>query len=167
MASVVVFRKGQVLLTKREDFEVWCVPSGGVELGQTIKESAIRETVEETGYRVELERLVGVYSTLGDWPDMHSCAFAAHPLSDVAEAVTTPEEVVDVDWFDPSDLPEPMLWWQVPRILDAAAGRTGVVSAEMIRSRLGLLSRADLYRARDDSGMSRSEFFAWNFERVD
>lgn len=167
MASVVVLHEGRVLLTKREDFEVWCVPSGGVEPGETIQEAAIRETVEESGYRVEVDRLVGVYSTLGDWPDMHSCAFAAHPVSNVAGALKTPDEVLAVDWFDPSDLPEPMLWWQVQRIVDALAGRTGVVSTERVRSRLGLLSREDLYQARDASGMSRSEFFAWNFGRVD
>jgi len=30
---VAVIEDGKVLLTKREDFEVWCLPGGGVEEG--------------------------------------------------------------------------------------------------------------------------------------
>lgn len=29
--NVAVIYEGKILLTKREDFEVWCLPSGGVE----------------------------------------------------------------------------------------------------------------------------------------
>ena len=64
-ANVAVIQDGKILLTKREDFEVWCLPSGGVEDGESLAEAAIRETKEETGVDVELTRLVGVYSRLG------------------------------------------------------------------------------------------------------
>jgi 8-oxo-dGTP pyrophosphatase MutT (NUDIX family) len=63
---VAVIDDGKVLLTKREDFEVWCLPGGGVEDGESMAEAAIRETWEEAGIQVELTRLVGVYSRLGD-----------------------------------------------------------------------------------------------------
>ena len=46
--NVVLFNEaGQVLLTKREDFEVWCLPSGGVEPGESLAEAARREKVSE------------------------------------------------------------------------------------------------------------------------
>ena len=37
----------------------WTVPGGGVEDGETPEQAAIREVWEETGYRVELTRLLG------------------------------------------------------------------------------------------------------------
>ena len=37
----------------------WTVPGGGVEEGETPEEAAVREVREETGYGVELVRLLG------------------------------------------------------------------------------------------------------------
>ena len=33
---VAIIEDEKVLLTKREDFEVWCLPGGGVEDGETL-----------------------------------------------------------------------------------------------------------------------------------
>ncbi len=162
-ASVVAIRDGTVLLTMREDFEVWCVPSGHVELGESLEDAARRETLEETGYEVALDRFVGMYSTIGDWPDMHSATFAAHIEGDRPVALSTPHEVLEVGWFAVEELPSPMMWWQTRRILDAVNGGTGLVYTESIQSQLGRLERTDLYRARDESGLSRAAFFEWNF----
>jgi 8-oxo-dGTP diphosphatase len=38
----------------------WTLPGGGAELHETVQETAIREVAEETGYDVELTRLLGV-----------------------------------------------------------------------------------------------------------
>lgn len=38
----------------------WALPGGGVELHETPEEGAVRELAEETGYAVELVRLLGV-----------------------------------------------------------------------------------------------------------
>ena len=62
-ASAVIVEDGKVLLIKREDFEVWALPGGTVESGETTAQAAIREVKEETGLDVELSRLVGIYSS--------------------------------------------------------------------------------------------------------
>ena len=51
----------QVLLHKREDFRLWALPGGGLEDDETPEQAAIRETFEETGYHIEIEKLVGQY----------------------------------------------------------------------------------------------------------
>ena len=57
---VAIIEDGKILLTKREDVEVWCLPGGGVEDGESVAEAGIREAKEETGLDVELTSLVGV-----------------------------------------------------------------------------------------------------------
>lgn len=54
--------QGRVLLTKRQDNGQWCLPSGGMESGESAAEACEREVLEETGLSVRVKRLVGVYS---------------------------------------------------------------------------------------------------------
>ena len=61
--SAAIFdEQGRVLLTKRQDNGQWCLPSGGVEPGESVAEGCEREVFEETGLSVKVKRLVGVYS---------------------------------------------------------------------------------------------------------
>jgi 8-oxo-dGTP pyrophosphatase MutT (NUDIX family) len=52
----------RVLLTRRSDNEMWCLPGGRVDAGESITEAIEREVFEETGLRVRVMRLTGVYS---------------------------------------------------------------------------------------------------------
>jgi len=61
--SAAIFdEQGRVLLTKRQDNGQWCLPSGGVEPGESVAEGCEREVFEETGLSVRAKRFVGVYS---------------------------------------------------------------------------------------------------------
>lgn len=62
--SAVIFDESheKVLLTKRADNGQWCLPSGGADPGESVEETVIREVWEETGLRIRVLRLVGVYS---------------------------------------------------------------------------------------------------------
>jgi 8-oxo-dGTP pyrophosphatase MutT (NUDIX family) len=53
----------KILLTRRTDTGDWCLPSGGVEPGESVSETCERETLEETGLRVRVLRLVGINSS--------------------------------------------------------------------------------------------------------
>ena len=71
--SAAIFdEQRRVLLTKRLDNGQWCLPSGGLEPGESAAEACEREVFEETGLRVRVKRLVGVYShpdQLSIYPD--------------------------------------------------------------------------------------------------
>lgn len=63
-SCAVIFddRREKVLMTKRADNGLWCLPGGKMEPGESIEECCRREVFEETGLDVELKRLIAVYS---------------------------------------------------------------------------------------------------------
>jgi 8-oxo-dGTP pyrophosphatase MutT (NUDIX family) len=61
--SAIIFNnEGKFLLTRRKDNGQWCLPSGGLEPGESVEETCIREVFEETGLHVDIKRLIGIYS---------------------------------------------------------------------------------------------------------
>jgi 8-oxo-dGTP diphosphatase len=62
--AVIVDEREQILLALWNEGPVpkWTLPGGGVELHETVEEAAVRELREETGYDVQLGRLLGVDS---------------------------------------------------------------------------------------------------------
>jgi ADP-ribose pyrophosphatase YjhB (NUDIX family) len=63
--SAVIFNESRekVLLTRRVDNGQWCLPSGGVDPGESVTETCEREVLEETGLKVQVERLTSVFSS--------------------------------------------------------------------------------------------------------
>ena len=68
----------KVLLTQRTDNGRWCLPGGGMESGESAAEACEREVWEETGLKVRVTRLIGVYSNpdqLVIYPDGNKAFF--------------------------------------------------------------------------------------------
>jgi ADP-ribose pyrophosphatase YjhB (NUDIX family) len=148
----------RVLLTRREDFEVWCLPGGTVDDGESLAEAAVREVREETGLEVRLARLVGLYSRsrLGGY---HTCALFTGQV--VAGSLQPdPREVVELRWCSAAEVPDDLLWGQRERIEDALAGRIGAVrTTDRERPDIWPQGRSEHYDLRDRSGLSRSDFY--------
>ncbi len=157
--NVAVIHEGRILLTKREDFETWVLPSGGVEDGESLAQAAIRETKEETGLDVELTRLVGVYSRLGNWSPGYMVLFAARPIG--GERKCQEGETIAVEWFAFDQLPSPLSLGHKRRIGDAIRGASGLVVLQEINlpALADKITRKELLESRDRSGMSRQEFY--------
>ena len=69
VAGVIPVRDGKVALVRRAmnpRLGTWVFPGGYVDVGEAVDEAARRETWEETGLHVHLERLLGVYSCQGE-----------------------------------------------------------------------------------------------------
>jgi 8-oxo-dGTP diphosphatase len=69
-AGVLIWRDGEVLLVRHEkgDRSYWLVPGGGVDVGETMVAAGAREVAEETGYSVDMGRLVVVCEAIDPKP---------------------------------------------------------------------------------------------------
>ncbi|WOE32658.1 MULTISPECIES: NUDIX hydrolase [unclassified Acinetobacter] len=86
--ATVVEKDGKFLCveehTEGVSHTVFNQPAGHVECGETLIQAAIRETLEETGYDVSIESLLGIYSyTPPMFPDRtyYRFCFLAHVLA--------------------------------------------------------------------------------------
>jgi len=164
---VAIIDNGKILLTKREDFEVWCLPGGGVEEGESVAEAGIREAKEETGIEVELTSLVGLYSRVGGmWNDMHAVLFRARPLG--GDLRLQPGETIEVAYFPFEDLPKEILLGHQQRIADAIANVCGVAMKQEVRMPDDHKpTRKELYELRDKSGLPRQKFYMERIARAE
>ena len=129
--SVVVIQDGLVLLQLRADSQVWNLPGGFVEDGESLAEAGVREVREETGLAVRLTRLVGVYSR-PHWRvgGNHQTVFAAEVTGGSLRDFE-PAETLDARFFNPSALPPSTIWWNRRMIEDAINGLGGGVARSL------------------------------------
>lgn len=59
---------GRVLLLRRVDEDIWCLPKGTVEAGESLEAAAVREIQEETGLDVKLLRPLMTIHYAYYWP---------------------------------------------------------------------------------------------------
>ena len=115
-AYAVVVRHDEILLAHWNESgrEAWTLPGGGLELGEDAPTAAVREVLEETGYVVELDELLGVDSLQvrpedrlnGSGRPLHALRiiYRAHPVSGdlVHELAGSTDEAA---WIPLADIP--------------------------------------------------------------
>lgn len=124
-AFAIVEHEGRVLLARRRDIGWWNLPGGGVETGETVDEGLLREVREEVCVAVEIVRLVGVYSK--PQKDEVVLTFLCRPAPGQDSRVGTSNEVSEVGWFVPTELPEHLLPKHRQRVLDAMSGEPAAI----------------------------------------
>ncbi|MGN9908206.1 NUDIX hydrolase [Phytohabitans sp. LJ34] len=104
---VVISATGEILLIRRADNDNWALPGGAMDLGESLPAAAVRETLEETGVRVEVTGLVGIYTDPrhvilytgdGEVRQEFSVVFTARPLGGEP---TPSDESREVRWVAP------------------------------------------------------------------
>ena len=103
-ATAVVAREGSVLLIRRGNqpgYGRWSMPGGYVDRGEVVEEAAAREVWEETGLRVEIECLVGLFSERG-----HPVMVAAFAAREVGGTLAAGDEALDLGFFALDALPD-------------------------------------------------------------
>jgi ADP-ribose pyrophosphatase YjhB (NUDIX family) len=130
--SAMVWRGREILLMRRSDNGHWGLPGGFVEVGESVVEATCREVAEETGWSVEIGRLIGVYSDpasqVVDYGASGRGRVQVVNLCFQAEALepgrlTTPDETVEVGFFAADALPTPFVPIHTVRIEDGLAGQ--------------------------------------------
>lgn len=108
-SAVILQRDGAVLLVRRKFAPkrgYWSLPAGFVEYDESPKQAAIRETKEETGLDVTIERLVGVYSGYDD-PRVH-VVLIVYEGTLVGGALQPGDDADEVRYFPFARIPENM-----------------------------------------------------------
>ena len=65
--GAVVFREDRVLLIRRGQApskNLWAIPGGSVEIGETLQQAAEREILEETGIRIRAARPIYIFDVI-------------------------------------------------------------------------------------------------------
>jgi ADP-ribose pyrophosphatase YjhB (NUDIX family) len=106
--------EGRILLCHRRDADVWNLPGGQVEHGETPWQAAIRETREETGLEAIVRRLVFVDHR----PERDELVFT-FACEVTGGALTLNEEVNQLAWFALAELPANIAPRHAERILPA------------------------------------------------
>lgn len=101
----------------------WTTPGGKLETNESPLECVVRETKEETGYRVKHLRLLGVYSSA--FRDDLVLSIEAEIFD--RDAWQPDGEISEIGFFAADELPLPISPITQARIEDAFEGRTGVI----------------------------------------
>ncbi len=99
--SIICDSENRVLLCRRRDIDLWNLPGGRAESGESPWEAAVREAKEELGVTISVRKLIGIFckSTQND--------LVFQFVADVvAGTPTLSDEVCEYGYFSEDSLPE-------------------------------------------------------------
>ena len=119
VAAYAVIRNddGDVLLTRRRETDDWVLPGGTVEEKEAPWEAVVREVAEETGLKIAVERLIGVYAKRCE-RDL----VLVFEASAAGGQLRSSDERDRVEFVDPAHLPEHTSKRDRQRLADALGG---------------------------------------------
>ena len=121
-SAVLVDDRGRVLLAKRgiePDKGKWDLPGGFLEAGEHPLDGLRRELREETGLDVEPLRFLGVW--MDEYGESKESTLNLYWLSRAAGEPQPDDDVAELRWFAPDELPPPgeLAFHVNARVLDA------------------------------------------------
>lgn len=126
VSVAIIVDQGKVLMARRRAAEgeiSWVFPGGAIEVGESPEQAAVREVAEETGLRVEAEKVLGDRVHPKSGVPMH---YVAVRLVGGEAAVADDEELDAVAWIAHSEISEYVpygLFGPVQEYLDTALPR--------------------------------------------
>jgi 8-oxo-dGTP diphosphatase len=120
--GIIFDDRQRVLLCHRRDYDLWNLPGGGMEKGESPWDGVLREVMEETGLKVEIIKLLGIYSK----PDVNEIVFS-FLCKPIAGKLTLNDEADKIEYFEIDKLPSNTSPKQVERIKDALKDNESVI----------------------------------------
>ncbi|MEU8415016.1 NUDIX domain-containing protein [Amycolatopsis japonica] len=122
--------EGRILMIRRTDNDLYSIPGGQLELGETLAQAAVREVREETGIECEVTGVIGLYSNPnhviayddGEVRQEFSICFRARP---VGGSIRTSSESKEVGWIEPLGIPKLKIHPAIMLRLEHALGDKG------------------------------------------
>jgi 8-oxo-dGTP pyrophosphatase MutT (NUDIX family) len=62
VTAIVPNERGELLLVHKTDNDLWALPGGGMDLGESKADTVVREVKEETGIDVAVTGVVGIHT---------------------------------------------------------------------------------------------------------
>lgn len=106
--DAVIFEGDEVVLVKRMNppfKDAWALPGGFVEYGEKVEKAVVREAKEETGLKVEVIELVGVYSDPKRDPRGHTVG-VAYLCKKKGGELKADSDAKEVRWWNTKKLPK-------------------------------------------------------------
>lgn len=130
--GALIVEGGRVVLIKRGKAPLlgeWSIPGGVLELGETLRQGAEREALEETGLVVRATELLGVFDRVV--PDSNGTIIYHYVLIDflcerVSGELHAGADAADAQWFTPDDVAK----------LPLAEDTSGVIRAALAKAAL-------------------------------
>ncbi|HWH60762.1 MAG TPA: NUDIX hydrolase [Terriglobales bacterium] len=130
--GALIVEGGRVVLIKRGKAPLlgeWSIPGGMLELGETLRQGAEREALEETGLVVRATELLGVFDRVV--PDSNGTITYHYVLIDflcerVSGELHAGADAADAQWFTPDDVAK----------LPLAEDTAGVIRAALAKAAL-------------------------------
>lgn len=108
VAGLVTDEKGQWLVVKKKYGglkDVWSLPAGFVEMGETADQAAMREVLEETGIGTEVDKVIGLRTGVIKSEISDNLIIFALKKKEVNPALIAQEkEIAEVKWMHPDEL---------------------------------------------------------------
>ena len=101
IASSCVINNNKILMVQENKSDIqglWDLPGGKVKINEDIKQAAIRETLEETGYNIDLDNILLIQNYITNRGVLLIIYFYA-TLSDSRQVEYRKNEISNVKWF--------------------------------------------------------------------
>jgi mutator protein MutT len=111
--GIILDEQCRVLLCHRCDVDLWNLPGGGVERGETPAQAVVREVKEEVGLKVAVRRLIGIYIH----PGKLNLAFS-YVCDITGGKIRKSDEADEIEYFSFQHIPSNTYPFHVARIAD-------------------------------------------------
>lgn len=129
--GAIIIEDGRVVLVKRAHPPIqgqWSIPGGVLEVGEMVREAAVREAREETGLIVEPGELLGVYDRVLRDPTarvQYHYVLIDFLCRRVGGELLAASDAAEVRWFTPEELPALKLAEDTQDVVEKGFARLG------------------------------------------